>query len=729
MLGSGRSPALEGGLGPVRSPEAVAARIAGLVSWPEAGDPPPGWLLPAQRSSFRRGLAAIRAYRGVLLTDPVGSGKTYVALAIALAVRPGRIRVIAPAVLLAQWERVAALLQLEIALISHERISRGEQFEDPAEVPVIVDESHRFRNPETRRYRNLAPRLVGRSTVLVSATPVVNRLADVAHQLVLAVRDDALRLHGVPSLRGLLTTAEAAPVSLGRLLVRTEQEPGATPDRRDRSVEWLPDDDPHFARALTAIDGLRLSTDEGIAALVRLGLYRALGSSPAALLAAVVRYRTLVEHGWAARRAGRRVSRREVWEAAGLIPEQLVMWELYDQRDQPCELAVSDRGRLATLEALLKRWLEAGDRKTALLRAVVGDRIGTVVFSGLIETVAHLRRTLGLPGIAWITGDRAGFGSLRAARRTVLEAFAPNGRAAGSSPDRPWLLLATDVAAEGLDLQRAARIIHFDLPWTAVRLEQRAGRAVRRGSEHREVELIRFELPPELEKRLALGERLERKARLPALIGLERRLDQGWRVSARLAEAFDPIGSRTGWVVVESPDRFDLLGAEIGWGPDRSAIVLGRTQSTDWTDDLALIEALLVRARAAPLIGTAGQESIDQAIRAARPLMTSRLAAASGSALLTGTDGPAASAVRRIEAVAAECVRSRRFEGLERLDRILRFLRRGHSAGEEVLVRTLARAESPALDLAASLAEPAERPVFSLVAAISGRPQSEGEHG
>ncbi|MBI3746094.1 MAG: hypothetical protein HY264_06140 [Chloroflexi bacterium] len=42
-------------------------------------------------------------------------------------------------------------------------------------------------------------------------------------------------------------------------------------------------------------------------------------------------------------------------------------------------------------------------------------------------------------------------------------------------------LLASDVAAEGLNLQRAGRIVHYDLPWTAVRLEQRDGRALRQG--------------------------------------------------------------------------------------------------------------------------------------------------------------------------------------------------------------------------------------------------------
>ena len=49
----------------------------------DAVDPPPVWLRPEQIRSFRRTLYALRRYGGALLADPVGSGKTYVALALA----------------------------------------------------------------------------------------------------------------------------------------------------------------------------------------------------------------------------------------------------------------------------------------------------------------------------------------------------------------------------------------------------------------------------------------------------------------------------------------------------------------------------------------------------------------------------------------------------------------------------------------------------------------------
>jgi hypothetical protein len=64
----------------------------------------------------------------------------------------------------------------------------------------------------------VAPWLVGRPVLLISATPVVNRLDDLLHLLLLAVRDDTLRAEGVLSLRESLSGV-AGVSALGRLIV------------------------------------------------------------------------------------------------------------------------------------------------------------------------------------------------------------------------------------------------------------------------------------------------------------------------------------------------------------------------------------------------------------------------------------------------------------------------------------------------------------------------------
>ena len=82
----------------------------------------------------------------------------------------------------------------------------------------------------TRRYAHLASWLVGRPALLVTATPIVNRLSDLGHQLLLAVRDDALVMDGVVSLRLALPAACGAP-ALGQLVIENQDGGEARPRR------------------------------------------------------------------------------------------------------------------------------------------------------------------------------------------------------------------------------------------------------------------------------------------------------------------------------------------------------------------------------------------------------------------------------------------------------------------------------------------------------------------
>src|SRR5207249_2529534 len=69
--------------GPPASGMAVAGALARSLVPTEATDEAPPWLLPDQVQSFRRVLAALQRHGGAVLADPVGTGKTYVALAAA----------------------------------------------------------------------------------------------------------------------------------------------------------------------------------------------------------------------------------------------------------------------------------------------------------------------------------------------------------------------------------------------------------------------------------------------------------------------------------------------------------------------------------------------------------------------------------------------------------------------------------------------------------------------
>lgn len=72
-------------------------------------------------------------------------------------------------------------------------------------------------------------------------------------------------------------------------------------------------------------------------------------------------------------------------------------------------------------------------------------------------------------------------------------------------------VIATDVLAEGLNLQDCDNIVNYDLHWNPVRLIQRFGRIDRIGSDHEVVRGFNFLPETELDKNLGLHEKLDRR--------------------------------------------------------------------------------------------------------------------------------------------------------------------------------------------------------------------------
>ena len=72
------------------------------------------------------------------------------------------------------------------------------------------------------------------------------------------------------------------------------------------------------------------------------------------------------------------------------------------------------------------------------------------------------------------------------------------------------LLVATDAASEGLNLQKLQTLINIDLPWNPARLEQRKGRIDRIGQQAETIEILnlRYRGPVEDDVHHALSSRL-----------------------------------------------------------------------------------------------------------------------------------------------------------------------------------------------------------------------------
>jgi superfamily II DNA or RNA helicase len=641
--------------------------------------------------SFKRVLAALGRYRAAILADPVGSGKTYVALAAALSLNPSGTPVcLVPATLVAQWQAIGARLGIRVHVFSHQQVSRG-NLPGNTRGLVVIDESHHFRNPGTRRYRHVAPWLIGRPTLLLTATPIVNRLEDLIHQLLLGMRDDALLADGVVSLRTLFRSVNGSP-ALGRVVVESPGPPSGTPERTEHVS--LPDNREisSLRGALEQIDRLRLSRSSPVAALVRSVLRRAAGSSPAALAAALRRYRTLLLHARDAVRAGRAISRADIRRFTGELEEQLVWWELFPPGGATLELDLTDLDLLDAAIGASARAAEEPDGKVERLRALLGSGDSSLVFVAHRETVRYLRDRLNC-GVAWCTGERAGLGLSTLPRSTVLSWFRVEGAAA--APKGVRHLLVTDVAAEGLDLQRAARVIHYDLPWTPMRLEQREGRALRLGSIHSKVEVIRFAPPPELDSVLRLSHTLARKAKLPGRIGLGASGKRLWRWRSELASR---LGASTlvGGVARVRHGRpgvlagFTLMARTPAGELRLSDTLVWINPDGSWSEEeAAVVPAFEVAARG-DRISEPDPEALRSALSRLSGMIRVRLLQAQGRRWAVPQTGAAAHRVAvTLQEAIRSAARSRDLDQLKVLERALGFVSGGHTAGEALLLERL----------------------------------------
>ncbi|MEO8089040.1 MAG: DEAD/DEAH box helicase [Gemmatimonadales bacterium] len=692
--------------GPPSHGAAVAASLARSLLPSEADSPPPRWLLPSQQRSFRRVLAALERHRGAILADPVGSGKTYIALAVAASFNRGNpTACLVPATLQPQWDAAAKKLEIPLLLCSHEQVSRGKLPDDTRGL-VVVDESHRFRNPHTRRYTHLASWLVGRPALLVTATPIVNRLSDLGHQLLLSVRDDTLVMDGLVSLRLALARGCAAP-ALGRLVIETRDDADMRPRKVTRISNPAVDESDRLAGSVELLDRLHLSSSESIATLIRGVLLRAAGSSPAALVGALQRYRRLLLHARDALQAGHSLERAALRRFTAELGDQLVWWELLPCNEEASDLELADIPVLESIIPVATAAVDQWDSKLERLRDLLCEERATLVFTASRDTVRYIRERLSDLRLAWCTGNRAGLASTPLPRRVVLGWFSESLQV-GAGPRH---LVVTDVAAEGLDLQRAARVVHYDLPWTPMRLEQREGRAVRLGSRHSEVEVVRFAPVPILERSLHLEAILARKAKLPATAGLGIEGRHIWRWRTELAERYGESEATAGVAQVLSPHR----GLLAGFAFYRSSSPQERLCSTvgwlelggGWTEAPEVVSDRLGRAAAQTERRIIDGERLPQYLTLLAPLIQKRLSLTSGRRWLSPDPTPATRQVAgRLRKLIGQAARLRQHDSLRELEQGLGFVAGGHTAGEEMLLERLAGAPTQELISRLSQAAP-----------------------
>ncbi len=436
-----------------------------------------------QHDAVARCRALIAAHGGALLADQVGLGKTFVALALAREM--GDAIVVAPAALREQWTRAATRAGMRACpFVSFEALSRGAVPRDDAAL-VIVDEAHHLRSAHTRRHRTMARLGQRRPLLLMTATPVHNRARDLAVLLSLVMGERALRA-SLAELQLLVVRRTDATIAAVSMRPIVEHAP---PLRLPESDDLLHD--------ITTLPSPVPPRDGGRAdALVTLGLLRAWASSDAALVAALRRRLAMARALDDALTEGRHPTRAELaaWtESEGI--QQLALPLLVTTTVAPSRDAAEWHARVVThadaVRELLARLAAHDSPRDAAraewllsLRRRHGDH-RLLAFTHSAETARALyRRLRAAPGIAVLTADGGDVAGGRLTRDAVLDRFAPRARGAAPPPAHSavHLLIATDLLAEGLDLQETGLIVHLDMPWTPARLEQRVGRVARPGA-------------------------------------------------------------------------------------------------------------------------------------------------------------------------------------------------------------------------------------------------------
>jgi len=396
----------------------------------------------------------LRRMRGrAILADEVGLGKTIEAGLVLSELRArgmaARTLVLTPAGLVEQWrEELERKFALPVDIVSaraepdaravvvasiataRREPTRARLVEAPWDL-VIIDEAHKLRSPQSASGR-LARSLSSRYLLLLTATPVENKLQDL-YELINLVSP------------GLLGT----PAEFRRQHVDTSPAPGTA--ALARNVAAL--------RARTREVMVRHRRSEVAVRLPqRLAETILVTPEPAEedlYTAIIARVRAEARRAAASRRLALRALTRLAGSSPAAVAPTLdkVGWPDLAKRAR----AIESPAKVSVLLELLRPWVEAREK--------------VLVFTAFRQTLEAVVTAVGGAGLSTAVYH----GSLsRADKEKAIREFR----------EEAPVLLSTESAGEGRNLQFCHVMINLDLPWNPMQIEQRLGRLHRVGQEH-----------------------------------------------------------------------------------------------------------------------------------------------------------------------------------------------------------------------------------------------------
>lgn len=140
------------------------------------------------------------------------------------------------------------------------------------------------------------------------------------------------------------------------------------------------------------------------------------------------------------------------------------------------------------------------DRFFDILRSVSDDGRPVLVFTGYVDTRDYLRESLIScygKNLGCYSGDGGQIWDGREWKRVTKDSITKE-----LQDGRLRVLICTDAASEGLNLQAAGAIINYDLPWNPSKVEQRIGRIDRIGQSYPVVKVVNLFLKDSVDERV-----------------------------------------------------------------------------------------------------------------------------------------------------------------------------------------------------------------------------------
>ena len=508
-------------------------------------------------------------YGGVFISDVVGLGKTFIGAGL-LKQLGQRALILSPAGLTEMWKRFAEAFEVDAKVLSQGMLYRGIFDEESALYPfrdrpvVLIDESHNFRNDDTKKYDELQPFLAGKKCILVTATPQNTSVWNIYNQIKLFHQDEEnpFPVEG-SNLYALFKRADEGAFRLQELLKyllirRMRAHIKAYYQGKDDLELTFPQRVPHTVTY--SIDDLYDNLYDLIVDLLsrltyarydlweyvredrqqvepyidlkrvlgtlrvfhKISLFRRLESSIAAFRQSIdnllnvhrrfldiIEERDIIPAGKEIQDRIYRYDREQLRDYLETMPEQPYRSQDFEVPRLTTDLR-HDIGVLEAIRGHLQAIPEDEDPKYDALvdevRSLQEKTPKVLIFSEFADTVEYLHGRLAedFDQVDLATGNTRG---------NLLQkigAFAPKANQYRGDK-RIDVMVATDVLSEGHNLQDCSAVINYDLHWNPVRLIQRAGRVDRIGSEADVIRIHNFLPVDRVEEEISIKETLRRR--------------------------------------------------------------------------------------------------------------------------------------------------------------------------------------------------------------------------